>query len=107
MWLVEFKKDPNACPDLEAILTINSGESRYRCEWCEDQVLRKCHSIKNRDRRQRCPLDEYGHPKSRFVCYAEDIELSEGPTPTQEEIEHADKVLTGVVEDYDIKIKKR
>jgi len=59
---VEVKQVPgeNPCPYLELVTRPASGEVRYRCEWCEEGMMRKCNVWESRDQYW-CPLDEFGN----------------------------------------------
>lgn len=49
------------CPYLEIIVRpAATAETRYRCSWCEEGMMRKCNVLKTRDRYW-CPLDEFGN----------------------------------------------
>lgn len=58
---ISIRIQKRACEYLEIVAKPKTGESRVRCGWCEDSVMRRC---QYKDRTGIiCPLDEYGNPK--------------------------------------------
>ncbi len=58
MQCIPIKED--ACDYLEAIVSVKTGEIRYRCSWCEGGGMRTCNY---KEKLEKCMFDKYGNEK--------------------------------------------